>query len=52
MGLFNTKRDKNFYKIVAHVGGAKFVFNKPDWEHITQLVWRFATNDDTEARLG
>lgn len=50
MGLFNTRREKNFYKVVAHVGGQKFVINKPDWENTTQLVWRFATTDDTEVR--
>ena len=52
IGLYNTKREKNFYKVVAHVGGAKFVFNTPDWEQITQLVWKFVTGDDIETRPG
>lgn len=50
MGLFNTKREKSFYKVVAHVGGAKYIINKTDWENTTQLVWKFASSDDTEVR--
>ena len=24
LGLFNTRRDRSFYKVVAHIGGGKF----------------------------
>lgn len=46
LGLFNTKRDTAFYKVVAHVGGHEFTFNNMSWDKTTQTVWRFAKNND------
>jgi hypothetical protein len=41
LGIYNTKREKAFYKVRAYVGGHKHSFSKCNWEKTTQTVWRF-----------
>ena len=35
MGLFNTRREKAFYKVVAHIDSQQFTFAQVDWQKTT-----------------
>lgn len=35
LGLFNTRRENAFYKVVAHIDTQQFTFTKVDWEKTT-----------------
>lgn len=46
IGLYGTNRESSFYKVIANVGGKKFLISKPDWPAITQTVWRLQADQD------
>jgi hypothetical protein len=45
VGIFNTQREKAFYRIIAHLGGIQHTFNTPDWKAVTQTIWRLKDDD-------
>jgi len=40
IGIYGTNRESAFYRVIAHVGGKKFLISQPDWSAITQTIWR------------
>jgi hypothetical protein len=35
VGIYNTHREKSFYRIIAHLCGQQHTFNTPDWKGVT-----------------
>lgn len=45
VGIYNTHREKAFYKIEANLGGKLLKLNEADWSAVTQTIWRFDHDD-------
>ncbi len=44
--MFGTNREKSFYKITAVVGGKEYIFDSPDWNYVSNSVWRLIIKKD------
>lgn len=48
IGLQNTHHDETkFFTVEAQIGNKTFKFNKPDWNTITPILWRFVNQKNT-----